>query len=436
MSVRSAVPLLVLALLAGACQTNPLTGENEVNFYSARQEQSLGYDLAPQIEDEIGGVYEDPALQDYVNGLTRRIAGEAPVQEGGVRFRYRGRVLNSPVVNAFSLPGGPVYITRGLLVRLRSEAELAGVLGHEVAHIAGRHGTNRISEAQLTQALFTIGIVAASASVDKNDRRYVGAAATVASAIGVLYLLGHSRDHEYQADEFGAEFAWRTEYDPRALADVFRTFKQVKREMGAPNTPEFMQTHPKDDNRIRELERIYGQNYAEPPPGKAYRTDPKDFKNAVSGLERDEEALKLYDRAKGLMGQKRKEWARAILLLDDSIKRAPDYSFSYVARGICLSNLGRGEQARKDFARAVERNPNNGRARRLYGAVLAATGDSAAAEQQFREAIALNTLDTDARRGLAVMLETRGKRREAKRERALVLQIRQGQDKGIRIRLK
>ena len=297
MRTKTLLPLLALAVLAGACQTNPLTGKSEVNFYSPKEEAGLGREVAPAIEAELGGVYEDPVLQDYVDKLTRQVAAHAPVQEGGVRYEYYGRVLNSPAVNAFSLPGGPVYVTRGLLLRMHDEAELAGVLGHEVAHIAGRHGTSRISKAQLTQALLAVGIVAASVAADREDRVYVGAGAVVASAIGQLYILGYSRDNEYEADEFGAGFSSRANYDPRALMEVFKTFEQLRQESGGAGTPEFLQTHPNPENRISRLEGICAKL-----GGTGYQARASEYKAAISGLASNEVALGHYDRGNALVG--------------------------------------------------------------------------------------------------------------------------------------
>lgn len=420
--------VLVLAALAAGCGTNPLTRESEVNFYGIKEEAGLGYELAPSIEAEMGGLYEDKELQEYVNRVTLRMAQSAPVMEEGVRFQYRGRVLNSPVVNAFSLPGGPVYITRGLMVRLNNEAELASVLGHEVAHIAGRHGTNRISEAQLTQALLAVGIVGGGLAAGEENVEYVAGAAVVATAIGSLYILGHSRDHEYQSDEFGADFAWRNGYDPRHLAEVFRTFKKVKSEGGGDDLPEFLQTHPKDDKRIAELERHWGTKYASAAPGRTYQNNEGPYKNAISGLQKDAPALAKYDKGRALMGQKK--WAQAVGELDEAIKLAPHYSFTHEARGRCLAESGRDGQARDDFQRAIQINPDNAAAQKGLGLALARTGDAAGASQAFSSAVKLDPLDPDARLGLAAAMEKQGRKKEPQRHREAAARIREGRMRG------
>lgn len=418
--------MLALAVVVGACQTNPLTGKDEVNFYSAEEEAGLGREVAPAIEAELGGVYEDPVLQDYVDGLTKKVAKTAPVQEEGVRYEYYGRVLNSPVVNAFSLPGGPVYVTRGLLLRMHNEAELAGVLGHEVAHIAGRHGTNRISEAQLTQALLAVGIVGASVAADRENAVYVGAGAVVATAIGQLYILGHSRDHEYQSDHYGAGFAWHADYDPKALMGVFETFEQMRQESGS-STPEFLQTHPNPENRIARLQtrcaELDGNRGAA-----AYVLREGEYKSAISGLASNTEALGAYDQGTSLMA--RGELAAAVAEFDRSIAANRFFSFSHAARGECLSQLGRGGEARTALAEAVRLNPNNIAARKGYGAALAAAGDAAGAEQQYRAAATLNAFDEEARLGLAQSMEAQGREADAARQRALVGEIRSGRARG------
>lgn len=124
------------------------------------------------------------------------------------------------------------------------------------------------------------------------------------------------------------------------------------------------------------------------------------------------------------------QWMEAIPHLDQSVQAAPHYSFSYVARGICLQQLARSDQAREDFAEAVRRNPDNPAARRGYGAALAQEGLQAEAEEQYRAAIGLNALDDRARLGMAGVLDRRGRRREADHQRTLVAQIRSGRTQG------
>lgn len=198
--------LLVSTAAMAGCSTNPATGERQFDALMPREaEASIGAEQHQKIIAQYGGVYSNAALQAYVNEVGQKVARNTERPE----VRYTFTLLDSPVVNAFALPGGYVYVTRGLLAVANDEAELAGVLGHEIGHVTARHQASRYSQSLLT----TLGAAAIGAAVGD---------ANVTRALGVgnnLYISSYSRDQESQADQLGIRYLNRAGYDPLAVSD-------------------------------------------------------------------------------------------------------------------------------------------------------------------------------------------------------------------------
>jgi len=244
--------LLFAATFAGAlavagCATNPVTGRSDVVTMSAAQEVEIGRKMHPQILREYGR-YADEELQGYVSDLGQRIAAKSHRPD----LQYTFTVLDSEEVNAFALPGGFVYITRGIMVYLNSEAELAAVLGHEVGHVTARHAVRQQSGATAAGVGATvIGILTGS-----------GDLAGLANMAGTALVRGYGRDMELEADQIGAEYLVRLGYAPEAMIDVVRLLKnqemlevQLARQEG--REPRVyhgvFSTHPDNDTRLREV---------------------------------------------------------------------------------------------------------------------------------------------------------------------------------------
>ncbi|MGV8998014.1 MAG: M48 family metalloprotease [Parvibaculaceae bacterium] len=194
--------LFVLAFGVSACVTNQATGKSQLaTLMSPDDEAAQGAAAHPKILAAYGGVYDDPKVGQYVSAVTQRIAGgtQMPAQT------YHVTVLNSSVINAFALPGGYVYVTRGLLALVDDEAELAGVLGHEIGHVIARHGAQR-QTAVLGATL--LGAVLGDGAVNQ-----------VVQLGGQGLLAGYSRDQEYEADALGVHYLANAGYDPLAQAD-------------------------------------------------------------------------------------------------------------------------------------------------------------------------------------------------------------------------
>jgi predicted Zn-dependent protease len=215
---------------------------------SQADEIKMGRESAPKFEQQNGGLYPDPVVQQYVNSVGMRMAEQA----GRPDLPWQFRVLNSNQVNAFALPGGYVYLTRGLLFRLRNEAELAGVLGHEAGHVAHRDTAHQIQTAQNTQLASTgAGIVAGIFGIPG-----VGEAT---SLVGQLSLLKYGRGQEHDADLAGLKYMSVAGYNPEAMVTVMETLKHAS--AGKSKSPQFLSTHPDPGNREEYLTEAIRKNY-------------------------------------------------------------------------------------------------------------------------------------------------------------------------------
>jgi predicted Zn-dependent protease len=229
--------LLVLAGLgASGCATNPATGANQLMLVSEAQEIAMGRQADTAVIATIG-LYPDATWQRYIQQFGARLA--ATSERPNLPWTFR--VVDDPAVNAFALPGGFIYVTRGLLAHLTSEAELASVVGHEIGHVTARHTAAEMSKQQLFGLGLAVGSMA-SAQVAK----YAGAAN---QALGILYLK-FSRDDESQADELGLRYLRRANYDPRQMPEVFRLLDRIDEADGGGRLPTWLATHPSPANRV------------------------------------------------------------------------------------------------------------------------------------------------------------------------------------------
>jgi predicted Zn-dependent protease len=223
-SVR-ALGALVLALvaLAGAGCTptvNPATGERQYTSLSREDEVRLGRQEHPKVLNEFGGAYADPELQAYVEGIGEKLRGVS--ETPGERFTFT--VLDSDVVNAFALPGGYVYVSRGLVALANDEAELAGVIGHEIGHVTARHTAQRLDRAQtasvVAQGAGLVATVLGGLLLGDAGAQLGGQVGGGLAGLGAqAYVQGYSREQELQSDELGVRYLARASYDPQAMAD-------------------------------------------------------------------------------------------------------------------------------------------------------------------------------------------------------------------------
>jgi predicted Zn-dependent protease len=227
---------LALGLFSStSCAVNPATGGRMFTLMTEGQEIQMGRDADPGIVASMG-LYPDDELQRYVQELGTGLAARS--ERPNLPWTFR--VLDDPLINAFALPGGYIYVTRGIMAYLDSEAELVGVLGHEIGHVTARHSVEQISRAQLAQLGLGIGMV-----LRPELQRFEG----LASASLQLLFLKFGRDDEHQADELGVRYMGRLGYDPTRLSGVMGMLGRVTSGEEGSGPPEWLSTHPNPDNR-------------------------------------------------------------------------------------------------------------------------------------------------------------------------------------------
>src|SRR5437867_8470510 len=217
--------VLALTLIVG-CARNPATGKTELMLVSESQEIQMGQQADSQVIQSIG-LYPDPAWQSYVSDLGRRLA--ATSERPNLPWTFR--VVDDPAVNAFAIPGGFVYVTRGILSHMTNEAQLATVMGHEIGHVTARHTAHQMSREQVANLGLAIGGIASSLVA-----KYAGVAS---QALGVLFLK-FSRDNENQADELGVRYSSRGNYDSREMVNVMRMLVKIEAQSGG-RLPEWLE---------------------------------------------------------------------------------------------------------------------------------------------------------------------------------------------------
>ena len=262
--------ILALGLMAG-CAINPVTGKKELSLISEKEEIDLGREAAPEVEKQFGGLYPDPGLQAYVNEVGLQVAQTSHRPH----LPYEYGVLNSDVINALALPGGKIYITKGLLKRLDNEAELAAVLAHETGHITAKHSVHHLQR-QLGVSLI---LTAIDRTLSKKNPARLKAVAKVSAT---LINLRYSRDDEYQADALGVEYSHRAGYDPRGMLRVLQTLSEAQ-EREPSEIEEFVHTHPLTSKRIEEAEEVL-EDYAGPEEEAGWALNEGRFQRETSGI--------------------------------------------------------------------------------------------------------------------------------------------------------
>lgn len=241
-SIYKSLLLLVLATTLPFCAVNPVSGKKEISFMSESQEIALGKESDPAIIASFG-LYENPELQAFINVKGQEMAkiSHRP------NLNYEFKILDSPVVNAFAVPGGYVYFTRGIMAHFTNEAEFAGVLGHEIGHIAARHSARQQTKQTLFQLGFVLGVI-----VSKDLAEF---AEPLAQSLGVLFLK-FSRDDETESDRLGVEYSTKVGYDAHEMANFFHTLDKMRVQSGSAEIPTWQSTHPNPLNRYQNVNQL------------------------------------------------------------------------------------------------------------------------------------------------------------------------------------
>lgn len=270
---RASTLFLVGALLFSGCARNPVTGGRDIAVVSQKGEIEQGRKAHEEVI-KFYGVYEDQALQDYVNEIGQKLARVS--QRPDLEWHFT--VVDADDINAFALPGGYIYITRGIMSYLNSEAELAAVVGHEIGHVTARHSVRQQSQGLLT------GILGTAAAIFTGSR----AVADLANIGGQALLRGYGREMELEADRLGAEYIAKTGYDPKAMIDVVGVLKnqevfemdQARKEGREPRIYHgVFSTHPDADTRLQQAVAVAGK-----PSGNGGRIGKEDYFQRIEGM--------------------------------------------------------------------------------------------------------------------------------------------------------
>ena len=245
--IAGIIALFAIISYFGSSSENPLTGEKQRVAMTPEQEIALGYQSASQMAAQMGGVSRNAQAVALVQRMGEALVRESFAAKSPYKFSFH--VLADPkTVNAFALPGGPVFITEGLLRQLKTEAELAGVLGHEIGHVIARHSSERLAKQQLTQGLLGALVVG---SGDYTT-------AQIGQVVGNMINMRYGREDELESDALGIRIMAEAGYDPRAMVRVMEVLAKAS---GGSRQPEFVSTHPAPENRSERIKQEIAKRF-------------------------------------------------------------------------------------------------------------------------------------------------------------------------------
>ncbi len=266
---QHAILLLIILIIIPSCAINPVTGKKQLMLISESQEAAMGAQYDPTVIATFG-LYENEPLTKLLN--------EKAAEMGKISHRpninYQVKIVDSPVVNAFAVPGGYIYFTRGILAQFNNEAELVGVLGHEMGHIAARHTASQQSKQQLGQLLLIGGMLASEKFREFGDYAMQGMQ---------LLFLKFSRDNESQADQLGVEYSSKIDYDAHKMANFFNVLKEMQMNSAQGGVPTFLSTHPDPADRyyaVNGLANIWQDSLKQT----SWKVDKNDYLKMIDGL--------------------------------------------------------------------------------------------------------------------------------------------------------
>ncbi len=363
---------MFIFLFATGCAVNPVTGKKQFTLISEPQEIAIGEEQYPIATQVSGGLLQDKALQAYVNNVGQKLAKTSHRPD----LKYEFNVVNSSAVNAYALPGGKISITRGLLSRMENEAQLAGVLGHEIGHVTARHVSNALTR-QLTAQLALATFSAYLEAKEIKHREYYSFAGLMATQ---LTLLKFSRDQESQSDELGIEYMSKLGYNTEGFVQMLGILQSAaSRE---PSKVEgWLSSHPLTKNRINGARTRIAQRGA---TGSNTTFNMEEFQRGTQILQKIAPAYQHYDQAEKLMAKKNTqqaivEYRKAIDLTSDQALFYSDLAFAYFK----INNL---REARVNIDRALQLYPGLFQSRFYSGLIALQTPDYSRALTDFGRA--------------------------------------------------
>ncbi|MBI3095231.1 MAG: M48 family metalloprotease [Rhodocyclales bacterium] len=330
--------LLLAALVATACATNPVTRKTELAFVSEQQEISMGAKQYQQSQQSAGGKFIlDPALAAYVSAVGQKLVKVSDRPQLPFEFV----IINDSVPNAWALPGGKLALNRGLLTELKSEAELAAVLAHEIVHAAARHGASAVERGTLLSA------GAAVISVLTADNRAADLIDAATQGGAMLLNFRFSREHELEADRYGMDYMVRAGYDPQAAVELQETFVRLSGGKQPNWLAGMFATHPPSQERV-DANRAKAAGM----PGGLFRGEDA-YRQKLAFLTATKPAYAAHDEGRKLL---EKQPAQALAQADRALKLEPREAMFHALRGDALRKLGRDAEAEREYGAAIERN--------------------------------------------------------------------------------
>jgi predicted Zn-dependent protease len=242
---------------------------------SREAEIQMGMEATPQFTKEFGGAVPSTELQAYVTEVGRKLAAQTEAENPSLPWEFT--FLNSDVVNAFALPGGKVFFTRGLASKLSSEAEMAGVMGHEVGHVTAQHGAQRIASSTAMQGSLAVVAVIVDSSGNQKLKQAGALGIPALSVGGQIVQLKFGRNEELEADRLGMRYMSRLGYDPAAQGSVMK----VLQALGKNTSPEFLSTHPYPESRIEQINQLLATDYAATQNNPQYKLNADEYKRRM-----------------------------------------------------------------------------------------------------------------------------------------------------------
>ncbi|MBI4878317.1 MAG: M48 family metalloprotease [Planctomycetes bacterium] len=353
--------LFLCFLLVGSCCVDPVdqTAYFCLGEMSLKEEVELGDAYAPNIDAMFDGVYHDPAAADYLGQLILEMAGHSVRAED---FAWKFTILNSSTPNAFAVPGGYIYITRGLLAALETEGQFISVMGHELGHVEHRHSHQAMGRNLIGGIL--VGLIGTAESAVTRNRE-PGLASSIGAAGAQLFLLRYDRGQELQSDKRGVYYAAAMGYDPAEATKTFAYFQRLEEESGGVQI-EWLRTHPLNENRITDIHAEIAEKHPElagRPQGsfRPYRQGNDSFAQIIQTLGRAEPTYEKYDAAwtalgKALEDGKKGPLEQALASFEECAAAIPDEPLFHTAIGAChlaLESFAEARFEQGDYRRAA-----------------------------------------------------------------------------------
>ncbi|GJQ28499.1 MAG: Zn-dependent protease [Phycisphaerae bacterium] len=275
MLIRSVLVLLgaIVGIVAGGCQTNATTGRQQMLFLSLQHEAQLGAEAKPQMLAEMGPAMSRAEINLYVERVGKSLLAPALERDPKMAsFTWEFTVLDSNVINAFALPGGKVFMSRGLMQKMTNEAQLAAVLGHEIGHVMARHGNERVSRTLAAQ----LGLEVAAAAMGSGESAQL--IHQIAAQSTELFLMSYDRRQESESDSLGAEYMVAVGYDPMGAVQVMEILNAVA---GSSKPPEILSTHPDPARRAEALRKKIANEFPQTQGNPAYKLKEAEFKSGI-----------------------------------------------------------------------------------------------------------------------------------------------------------